>query len=1065
MADLRSSEFGVGMGPLTCRKNMHTVKLPSSFVESEVNKLVCSDKEGSPIEGSPIPRKLTGHARAVRAILRAACRAGLVSLIAGVLIPVPAPGLNPNRNVDQFFHETWTSQRGLPGEAVYQILQSKDGYLWMRTSAGLVRFDGVRFSLMDQVIGSEPVKAIAISADGDLLIRTTSRTVVYKGGVFSDYLPAARLPDGDIRTIFESREHEVFIGSDNFIYTAQRDGCHLVKTSTSWINAFLEDKEGNVWIGGTYSLYAYRDGKLGPQINMGTDDRVYALLEDHQQTVWAGTPHGLFRLSSDKASLKPVNYRVLRSGVSQILEDRQRNLWIGTMSSGLVRITQGVATSFQFSDGLSNNRIHALFEDREGSLWIGTASGLDRFRDTKVTTLTVKEGLPDNEVAAAITARNGSIYALVSSMGLVRIENNRAVNVAKEVRGLGPIRGVVLCESKDGALWIGAIGGLVEIKNGKATVYKSDPRLSRHFISAIGEDDEGLLAATSESLVVRVKNGKTLPFTVRGKSSPLTSPGTYTFTIHRQPSGVLWFGTVKGLFKYAPGTVPVLQTAIDFPVTSISDDERGNLWLGGRTPGLTRFRIRDGKVTHYSKRDGLFDVYPARALSDADGNLWISTSNGIYRAKHKDLDDFADGRVSSVPSVFFGTMDGMKTSEASSTNIGSQGCKGSDGKLWFTTVAGIVSIDPKNIPDNRHIPPVVIETLMADDLQLSPHGEIQIPADKDKIEFHYTALSLQVPERVRFKYRLEGYDHDWVDADTRRVAYYNNLKPGKYRFQVVAENDDGMWNMDGASLTFILAPHYYQTTWFYGLGFLAVLALVIGALRFNTRRLRERAIELTRLVDERTKKLQLEVVERQRAEEAAVEAREKMRFQATHDALTSFLNRGAILDLLARELSRADREQTSITVLMADLDHFKDINDKYGHLVGDEVLCEVAKRLIASVRPYDSVGRYGGEEFLLLLADCNAEAAMERANELRRVIASTPVKTANWSIKITASMGVLSAENWRSISPDDILREVDFALYAAKKAGRNRCCMADPSGPQNAISEDCGGAQRSTFHL
>ena len=935
----------------------------------------------------------------------------------------------------------------------------------MRTSAGLVRFDGIRFALMDQVIGSEPVKTIAMSADGDLLIRTTSRTVVYKDGAFSDYLPTARLPDGDIRVMFESREHKVFIGSDNFIYTAQRDGFHLVKTSTSWINAFLEDKEGTVWIGGTYSVYAYRDGRLGPETHVGTDDRVYALLEDHQQTVWAGTPHGLFRLSKDMASLEPANYRALRSGVSQIVEDSQRNLWIGTMSSGVVRIAGGVATSFQFSDGLSNNRIHALFEDREGSLWVGTASGLDRFRDTKVTTLTVKEGLPGNEVAAAITTRDGSIYALVSSMGLVRIENNRAVSVVREVPGLGPIRGVVLSEGKDGALWIGAIGGLIAIKNGWTTVYKSDPRLSRHFISAIGEDDEGLLAATSESLVVRVKNGRASPFTVHGKATPLTSPGTYTFTIHRQPSGVLWFGTVKGLFKYAPGTIPVLQPAIDFPVTSISDDEHGNLWIGGRTPGLTRFRIRDRKVTHYSKRDGLFDVYPARALSDADGNLWVSTSNGIYRAKQKDLDDFADGRVSSVPSMAFGTMDGMKTSEASSTNIGSQGCKGSDGKLWFTTVAGIVSIDPKDMLDNRHIPPLVIENLMADDLQLSsPHGEIQIPADKDKIEFHYTALSLRVPERVRFKYRLEGYDHGWVDADTRRVAYYNNLKPGKYRFQVVAENDDGLWNMDGASVSFVLAPHYYQTIWFYSLVFLAAIALVVGAFRFNTRRLRERAEELTRLVNERTKKLQLEVVDRQRAEEAAVEAREEMRFQATHDALTSFLNRAAILDLLAHELSRADRERTSITVLMADLDHFKDINDKYGHLVGDEVLCEVAKRLMTSVRPYDSVGRYGGEEFLLLLVDCDAETAMERANELRRIIASVPVRTANGSITVTASMGVLSAENWRSVSPDDILREVDFALYAAKEGGRNRCCMADPLGRRSAVSSD-SSIQQTTSHL
>ena len=1021
---------------------MRTVK--ADFVDRrfQSEKARSHERETDRIHAGPSSGSLIADALRIRVRSWLACHVGLVLLVAGIFAVMPALGLNPKRNIDQYFHETWTARRGLPGEAVYQIMQSRDGYLWLRMSAGLVRFDGVRFALMDQVIGNESVKAIAMGADGDLLIRTTSRTVVYQDGVFRDYLPAERLPDGDIRGIFESREHRLFIGSDNFIYTEQRDGYRLIKDSTAWINAFLEDHAGTVWIGGGYDVYAYRNGRLGTALKTKPVGEVSALAEDHHQTIWVGTPHGLFRVANDRASLEPVASGIFDGGVGQIIEDRQRNLWLATPSSGLVRMTGGVASSFRFADGLSDNRIHALFEDWEGSLWVGTASGLDRFRDTKVTTLTVNEGLPDNQVAAAITSRDGSIYVLASSKGLARIENNRAVSVVKEIPGLGPIRSVVLSEGKNGALWIGAVGGLAEIKNGKASVYRASPHLAKHFISAIGEDDESLLVATSESLVFRVINGEPLPFTVRGKPTPLTAPGIYTFTIYREASGVVWFGTVKGLFKYSPDTIPALQPGIDFPVTSISDDERGNLWLGGRSPGLTRFRIRDGKVTHYSKRDGMFDVYPARALSDGEGYLWISTSNGIYRARQKDLDDFADGRISTVPTTVLGITDGMKTSEASSTDIGSQGCKGPDGKLWFTTVSGIVWIDPRDILENHHIPPVVIENVTADDLQFSLQREIRIPADKDKIEIHYTALSLLVPERVRFKYRLEGYDRDWVDAGTRRVAYYNNLAPGKYRFRVIAENDDGLWNMEGASSSFILEPHYYQTRWFYGLCLLAAVVLAVGVLRFNTRRLRARAGELAHLVNERTKKLQLEVLERQRAEEAAVEAREQMRFQATHDVLTSFLNRGAILDLLAHELSRTVRERTSIAVLMADLDHFKDVNDKYGHLVGDEVLREVASRLMAWVRPYDSVGRYGGEEFLLVLVNCDADAAMQRANELRRVIASAPVKTAGGSIQISTSMGVLASENCKSITPDDILREVDFALYAAKEAGRNRCCMA-----------------------
>jgi ligand-binding sensor domain-containing protein len=417
------------------------------------------EKESGQIEGYPPSRSLTENVWADRVPLRFACHVGLFLLVAGVFAVIPALGLNPKRNIDQYFHETWTAQRGLPGEAVYQILQSRDGYLWLRTSAGLVRFDGVRFALMDQVIGNEPVKAIAMSADGDLLIRTTSKTVVYEDGRFRDYMPAARLPDGDIRGIFESREHKLFLGSDNFIYTEQRDGFRLIKNSTSWINAFLEDHAGTVWVGGGYDVYAYRNGFLGPALNAKAIGEVWALAEDHSHTMWVGTPHGLFRVANDRASLVPVASKVLRTGVRQIIEDKQRNIWMATPSSGLVRMTGGVASSFQFSDGLSDNRIHALFEDWEGSLWVGTASGLDRFRDTKITTLTVKEGLPDNEVAAAITSRDGSIYVLASSKGLARVEDNRAVSVVKEIPEIGPIRGVALSEDKDGVLWIGRPAG------------------------------------------------------------------------------------------------------------------------------------------------------------------------------------------------------------------------------------------------------------------------------------------------------------------------------------------------------------------------------------------------------------------------------------------------------------------------------------------------------------------------------------------------------------------------------------------------------------------------------
>jgi diguanylate cyclase (GGDEF)-like protein len=928
---------------------------------------------------------------------------------------------------------------------VYQILQTPDGYLWLRTSAGLVRFDGVRFVAMDAVIGSGPVKAITMGADGNLLIRTYSRTLIYKNGTFSDYLTPGALPDGGIRTLFENRKHEVLLGSDDFIYLLQNQGIRMLLHGSGHVNAFAQDDAGKVWIGGAFALYSYQNGTLSSALDVRATNgtmSVSALAIDHRRNLWAGTWDGLYRGEGGGLPLKRIAPDVIHGHIQAILEDRQGSLWVGTDDLGLIHMSGDQISSFKASDGLSDDTVLSLFEDREGGLWVGTASGLDHFVDTKVTTLTMKEGLPSNDTRAVFETRDGKLYIFCVPGALTLIKNDEATELTKDTRL--SYQGKSGFESKDGALWLGTTGGLTRYENGKFTVYDPDGRFSKHRISAINEDEESLIVTTDELIALRFKDGQVLPFTIHGQETPLTSPGNYTITIYRDPSGTLWFGTVQGLFKFAPGQPPMQarQSQIDFAVTSISDDHQGNLWLGGRVPGITRFRIRDGHVTHYGEKDRLFDDFPSSILLDDGDNLWISTSNGIYVTNRKDLNEFADGRVSTVRTTVFGTEDGMKTSEANLALSQPAGWRASDGRLWFTTTKGIVVVDPKHILHNDMIPPVVVEDVQVNDRLMPRENNLQISPGKDRIEFHYTALSMLIPDRVRFKYLLEGYDHDWVDAGTRRVAYYTNLPPGQYRFRVIACNNDGVWNKEGASASFTLKPHYYQTDWFRILCVLVLVAMVMAVFRFNTRRLRTRAEELTRQVDERTKTLQQEVLERQRAERAAVEARENMRYQATHDPLTSLLNRRAILDALRNELTRSVREKTSVAVLMADLDHFKDVNDKHGHMVGDEVLRVVAGRLLKSVRSYDFVGRYGGEEFLVVLCQCDSSQTIERAEELRRAIAAKPAETECGPIPITISIGVLATQRWSSTSPDEILRGVDAALYAAKDAGRNCCCVA-----------------------
>ncbi|MCK4763638.1 MAG: helix-turn-helix domain-containing protein [Candidatus Aminicenantes bacterium] len=771
----------------------------------------------------------------------------------GLFFPLAA--LDPVTALDKYSNRIWTRKGGLPQDTVYAVTQDQNGYIWIGTDDGLVRFDGINFKIFNKrstrAIRNNSITALFTSRDGTLWIGTFGGGVtVYKEGRFKNY----------------NRDNGL---SNNFIW------------------AITEDREQDIWIGTTggglvrfkdnlFSAYGEKDGLA--------NDIVKTLCEDSSGRLWVGTEKGLSMAQKTEFGLRFKTYG-LEDGLADdvvmaLFEDSKKNLWIGT-GNGLNRKTGEEFFTYNQNEGLNNNVIHAIYEDREQNLWIATERGLNRMQGDKIESLTLLESLSDNSLLTIFGDREGNLWIGTSGKGVNMLHDSK-FRFYTAAEGLSEDNIRTVYEDSRGQLWAGTNGGgLNRIFNGRVKIYTTANGLNSNFVNSVWENSpDSLVIGTGRGLNLFRDGGfsRLLPGKTNGVAAPsivslyedrekILWIGTYgaglyfyreenfyqisagrmlannfVISITEDKSGDIWVGTNDGLTRISKGagTIEDLFAEKNYKSYSRSDGlssdmiydvyvDAGNvLWIGTNGGGLNRFE--KGKFTVYNSAVGLFSDVVYRVLEDDSGGLWMSGNKGIFSVAKKDLDKFSKGEMPMLDCQYFQEDDGLVSSVCSG-GFQPAGWKGRDGVLYFPTNRGIAAINPAKVKYNEVRPPVIIEEVLANGRPVDSRRETKLPAGTQRIEIAFTALSFTAPRKMSFSYRLSGFEERWHETRSRDRVVYVGLTPGDYKFKVIACNNDNTWNYKGASYSFSIKYRLYQKIWFQLLMLFLVFSFLYGYYR------------------------------------------------------------------------------------------------------------------------------------------------------------------------------------------------------------------------------------------
>lgn len=747
--------------------------------------------------------------------------------------------LNPKLDVSQYAHTSWKIRDGFPKGEVTSIAQTHDGYLWLGTESGLFRFDGLKSALWrppaNQELPSNFIFSLLVTRAGTLWIGTAKGLASWRDGKLTLY---PELADRYIFKLVEDHEGTVWASGmavpvgklcairNGTVQCFGDDG----SLGRGAFNLYVDSK-GNVWAGVKDGLWRWKPGPPKFYPLAGEPDGIQCFGEDKDGTLLVGWNGGIHRFVDGKTEPYAIPGRTGEIRGRRMLRDRDGSLWIGTYNEGLVHVHDGRTDVFGPSEGLSGDKGSVLFEDREGTIWVATSNGLDRFREFAIATFSVNQGLSSAATRSVIADRDGGIW-LATPDGLNRWKNGQVDILKAKTNDSTPNS---LFQDHTGRIWVSAPLGFGYLNNDRfvpvSSVYGA--------VSAISEDAAGNLWIANEHAGLFQVRGETVVQQISWSSLGHNDPVT---AVSADPlHGGLWLGFfLGGIAYYKDGQIQASYTVADGltagRVNDIQLDRDGTVWIATES-GLSS--VRKGRLGTMTSQNGLPCDGVHWLREDDAHSFWFYTPCGLLRVARSELDEWGvamdrntDGKPL-IQATVFDISDGVR-SLATANHFSPQVAKSTDGKLWFLVGdEGVNMVDPNHLSFNNLPPAVHIEQLIADrkNYEATPEGgsPVQLPPLIRDLQLDFTALSLVAPEKILFRYMLEGRDHDWQDAGNRRQVFYNDLNPGSYRFRVMACNNSGVWNEAGTYVDFVIAPAYYQTAWF-RVSVVVLFLLVLGVL-------------------------------------------------------------------------------------------------------------------------------------------------------------------------------------------------------------------------------------------